>query len=122
SLRALLHALLEQAGDHQLALAGDDRDLAREQLAAAGRGDREAVGEPHLVALLLLVEAELRHPEVRRDGLRDDVDLLLLAVGDDLPRHLPADAGDLALERADARLARVVVDRRTDRVLAEREG
>ena len=60
---------------------------------------------------------EARHAQVLGDLLGVDLFLEGLALDDDLARDLAADRRDLALEVADARLARVALDDRLDRVV-----
>jgi len=83
------------------------------------------VREAHLVFLLRAPDAELRDAEILRHGARDHLDGLgRCRVGSlvhDLTGDLPADAGELALERPDPRLTRVVVDDRADRILGDRQ-
>ena len=126
-LRRLLHDVAELAGEHQLALARDDRDLGRQQIAAV-HGDGQAVDQPDLVLPLLAarsgtgagpgsVAAACGDPPAVAAAVAERAHGRLL--GDDVARDLAADGRDLALEAADARLLRVVVDDVADGVLGD---
>src|SRR5438105_4535633 len=117
-LRRFLHHIAELAGERQLALAGHERGFADEQL-AAHLGPCQPRGHANLVLLLRHARAEARHAEIL--GHLPGVNLLLegLALDDDLARDLAADRGNLALEVANARLARVALDDRLDRVVGD---
>src|SRR4051794_31651395 len=117
-LRGLLHHLAELAGDRELALAGYRRRLDEQHL-AADRGPGESGGDAGVLgAPALLGEVPPLAQELPRTLCRDRRLALHLSLGD-LPRHLAADAPDLALEVPYAGLARVLVDDRLDRRVGE---
>src|SRR5208282_5548021 len=97
----------ELAGVLELALAGNHRRLDREQL-AADLGPGESGDLTHAVHVLGLAVAEAPHAEELVEIARRDRDrLLVLLVQQHLLDGLAADLGDLALEIAYARLARI---------------
>ena len=107
-LDRLLHHLTELAGVLQLALAGHDRGLDGEQF-PAHLGPREPRDLADAVHVLGLAVAEAAHAQELVEIARRDRDrLLLLLVQQHLLHGLAADLGDLALEVAHARFARVV--------------
>src|SRR5262249_61303932 len=109
------------AGDDELALAGHDRVLGGQQLAA-----QLGPGQPgrHADAAVLfgLAEAELRRTEVLRQRLAVDANLGMPVGLDHLDRHLAADRRDLALEVPDPRLLRVVAGPAAQRGFRDRAG
>src|SRR5436190_165462 len=119
-LRRLLHDVAELAGQGQLALAGHQRRLDGQDLAADFRPG-QARGDADLVLLLGQRLAEARHAEVLGDLGRRDLHAERLALDDDLARHLAADRRDLALEVPDARFAGVALDDRGERLVEEHD-
>src|SRR5690606_33109724 len=101
-LRALLHALLEEARDDLLALARHHGRLALEDRAAR-HAHAEAVGEADLVAIARAELVVLGRAQVALDVLlaHHDAARQLSALAAFLdhhaPRDLPADGADLAL-------------------------
>src|SRR5690606_22623563 len=119
-LSALSPALLEQAGEHQLALAGHGRDLAVQDVAAVRR-DRQAVGQAHLVLILFLTQAVLGDPEVLRHVRSFHAVRLVAPLLHHSQRYLAANPSELSLEVSHAGFLRVVVDHRADRSLTDGE-
>src|SRR4051794_14353770 len=120
-LRRLLHHVAELAGDRQLALARHRGRLDKEHV-AADRRPREAGRDPRLLRAALGVGVEARAAEQLAGAVRPDAHPPRLAVAlRDLPRDLPAYRADLALERAHARLARVVRDDHPQRAVGDRK-
>ena len=117
-LRGLAHDLAELPGDGQPAGARHRRRLDEEHL-AAHRRPRQAGGDPRdLRAPALLGEYPPRAQMLPRPLGRNGDLALGLALGD-LACDLAADRADLALEVADAGLARVLVDDRPQRGVGE---
>ena len=138
--RRLLHHVAQLAGEDQLAGALHQADFALQQLTAR-LGPGQTGGDADLGLVELLVGPELRLAEefpdqfpVDRDrtlatlgllglrtalGLRTGLQLLRAALFDQPAGQLATDRRDLALEVADARLARVGVHQVTQAVLAE---
>jgi hypothetical protein len=118
----LLHAFFQEPGDDELPIARDDARFALQDRAAVGRV-RQAIRQADLVVLAGLVRAEARGAEVLGNVLGRDavlrLELVLLAVAQDLPRELAADGADLAFEVSDAALLRVVMNHGSERVLAD---
>src|SRR5260370_23295951 len=113
--------MLKQACEAESPLAGPDSSFAGQKLAAAVGRHRQAVGQTNLVVLFLLAHTVFRHAQIPRNVLARDLDRLLFAIGDDLASDFARDARDLSLERAHARLLRVVVHDRANRVLRNGE-
>ena len=120
--RGLLHDLLDLAGEDELlglrALIHDRR--LDGQHVATGLAHRYAGDRSDLVLFLGQAEVEALGAEVGRELGRVDRDALGLVLGD-LPRDLPADRADLALEVPDAGLARVQPDHVLQRRVSEDE-
>src|SRR5262249_2925445 len=86
---------------------------------AADLGPGEPGRDADLVRLFRHRVAEARNAEILRHLLGRDLLAELRSFDDDLARHLAADRRELALEVADARLARVALDDRLDRFVSE---
>ena len=82
-------------------------------------GPGEAGREPDLGLLALLVQPEPRLAQKRGEILGRDRDGPLHVLADDLPDHLPADRGDLALQAAHPGLPRVLLDEAVDGAVLE---
>src|SRR5262245_53077826 len=108
-MRRFLHHVAELAPEAQRALAGPQRHLDGQDLAAAV-GPGEARGGAELVALLLPRRPETRHAEVLLEVVLADRGLVIAPLEDDLAGDLAEDRGDLALHVPDAGLARVLAD------------
>ena len=105
-LDQFLHHLAELAGGLDLALAGNGDRLDRQQL-AADLGPGKAGDGADLVLFLADAVAELADAEELAEVVGRQLDLLGLAL-EDLAKRFARDLGQLALERADARLARIM--------------
>src|SRR5262249_8945002 len=116
----LLHDVAELAGERQASLAGHQRGLDDEDLAADFR-PREARRDADLVLLLGQRRPAARDAEILGDLRRADLLAEILPLADDLARARAADRRDLALEVPDARLARVALDDRLERLVEERD-
>ena len=116
--RGLLHDVAELAGQDEVPLAAHERRLDVEDVAARLRPG-ESGREADLGLLALLAQAELRLAEERREVVGRDRHGRLDVLADDLAGDLPADGRDLALEAADARLARVLLDEAVERAVLE---
>ena len=113
--RRLLHDVAELAGQGQRAGAGHPRRFD-EQHFAAGRRPRQADRDARILgALLHLLVEELRRAEHLDDDVRRDLDRRLVAFRAP-PRDLAAERADLALEVADAGLARVAANHLAQRI------
>src|SRR6185312_9318745 len=107
-LDRLLHHLAQLAGVLELALAGDHGRLDGQQL-AADLCPGETRHLTHAIHVLGLAVAEAPHAEELVEiARRDRHGSLVLLVHQHLLHGLAADLGDLALQIAHARLARVV--------------
>src|SRR5439155_6022082 len=95
--RRFLHDVAELSGERQMALAGHERRLGDENL-AADFGPRQSRRDADFVRLLGHRVAEPRHAEVLRDPVRRDLFAEALAVDADAARDLAADGRQLALE------------------------
>src|SRR4051794_24769481 len=125
-LRRLLHDVAELAGEQQLAAARRRAGLDEQHVAAdrrprqarrhAGRGGPPACLGVHARAAEQLAHHVGRHRRLGR--LERAVGRLRLG---DLAGDLAADRPDLALQRAHARLARVVGDDAAQRLVADRD-
>ena len=115
---ALLHHLAELAGEHQLALAGEDAGLDVHDVAAGGRVIHPG-GHPGLLvaAPQRRVDLGLAQQRPHRAG-RIHPHLARLAPGD-AARGLAGDGGDRSLELPDTGLARVVGDDAAQGLLAD---
>ena len=109
-LDQLLHHFAELAGGLDLALAGDRDGLDRQQL-AADLGPGEPGDGADLVLFLAHSVAEFPNAEELAEILGRQLDRLGLVL-EDLAQRLARDLRQLALERSDARLARVMADDR----------
>src|SRR5690606_1839421 len=103
--RRLLHHVAELAGEDQPALAGRDRGLDEEDV-AAHRRVVHAGRDAHEVVVGLGLRREALGAEVLLEAALGDPHALGLALGY-APRGLARQRADEALEVADARLARV---------------
>ena len=114
-LPRLAHHVAELAGEQQLALAGQDADLDREQV-AAGLGPGQAVrdADPRRALDRGVEEARRARATCGRFSRRHRHAALERARRP-CARDLAAQPGDLALEVAHAGLARVAVDERAQR-------
>ncbi len=108
--RRLLHHVAELAGQDQGPLAGHRGGLDEEDV-AAGRRPGEAGGDARDLRPLGRLRVELLRPEDVGDGSPGSGSDRRAVLGH-LDRDGADDAGDLALEVAHARLARVLLDDR----------
>ena len=120
-LNRFLHHVAELTGLNELALARHDRRLDREQL-AADFGPRKPGDLADLIVLLRAPVTESTHAEVLSTRLRViDAHHVLARLQQQLLDDLAADVRDLALEVADAGLARVVANDVEDRRIGNLE-
>ena len=111
-LRAFLHHVAQLAGQDELAGAGHARGFDEQDI-AAHRRPREAGGDAGDAAAHRDLGLELARAEDRGEIVGADRHLLRAAFGD-AHRDIAEHVADLALEIAHARLARVVVDDRSN--------
>ena len=117
-LRRLLHRVAELAGDRQLARARHRGRLDEEDVAAGRRPGEPGCHAGSLVRRRCSAKKR-RRPSSSRARLAGDPHLALrLALGD-VAGDLAADRADLALQVADAGLARVLLDDRGQRRVGE---
>ena len=114
-----LHHFLQVAGHRHAALAGHHDAFDRQQL-AADLGPGKAGDHADLIVGLDLAVAEARHAEIVRQVVRRDLHRLRL-LAQDLGHRLAPELHQLALEVADAGFARVGLDDRPQRVVADRK-
>src|ERR1700691_2324933 len=117
-LHRFLHHVAELAGGGDLALAGHDHRLDRQQF-AADLGPGQPGGDADQIGLLHLAVTEAADAGVFLQVPARDRDALQLAHQDFLDR-LARDIGEFALEIPDAGLARVVADEILQRVVGDR--
>ena len=109
----LLHHVPQVAGELHLAGAGDHVDLHLQQL-AAHRGPGQAVDHAHALLQHLALRVVPGGAQEVLQILVGDLHLLHVPVGHQAHGRLPADAGDPALQHADARLPGVRDDHGPD--------
>src|SRR5207248_866772 len=107
-LNRLLHHFAELAGGLDLTLAGDGHRFDRQQL-AADLGPRETGNSTDLILFLAHPITEFSDAEEIAKIVQRQLDLFSLTF-EDLTERLARDLGQLALERADAGFARVMLN------------
>ena len=118
-LRRLLHHIAQLPGRRQLALAVQHLHFGLQNRAAHLR-PRQPGNQANLALLMHLRVAELRHAEqiARVFSACHLLDVFRAALHH-APRHLAADIADLALQVADAGLARVAANDLAQRIVVE---
>src|SRR3546814_295218 len=120
SLHRLLHHVAQLAGMRDVAFAGHDHRLDRQQF-PTDLGPRQAGGDTDQILEFRLAVPELPDTRIFAEVTRRDADFLPALGADQFLYRFPGKVGDLPFQVPDTRLARVVPDQIPERLVADRQ-